>query len=250
MSVSAPSIPSLPKLLLHRDVYACQTDDGAVFMDLRTGEYSALDLAATNLIAARIEGWIGSDRATAGVTVAFDGRTSEEILDSLTNELSVLTDSREFGKAADLPMLLQTESIPFRGNLLPWPRIRARHLAAFCRAYLQALFDVKCRPIAATIRRVRERKSRHRTVAMPGMTTLDLVRIFRALRPFLYTAKERCLFDSVVLIEFLASFGVFPTWVIAVRTRPFAAHSWVVDRDLILNELLEKAEEFYPILAV
>lgn len=238
------------KLLLHRDVYACQTDDGTVFMDLRTGEYSALDLAATNLIAARIEGWISSDRATADANVVLDDRASEEILDALINDLFVLTASLELGKAADLPVLRQTESIPFRGNLLPWPRVRVNHLAAFCGAYLRALFDVKCRPLAATIRRVRERKSCHRNGVTPGVMTLDLVRIFRVLRPVLYTAKDRCLFDSIALIEFLTAFGVFPTWVIAVRTRPFAAHSWVVDGDLILNELLERAEEFYPILAV
>jgi hypothetical protein len=243
--------PSLPKkLLLHRDVYACRTDDGAVFMDLRTGEYSALDLATTNIIAARIEGWIGSDGATAGENIALDDRAREEILDSLTNDLSVLTNSRELGKPADLPVMRQTESIPFKGNLIPWPRIRACHLALFCRAYLRTLFDVKFRSIAATIRRIRERKLRHERGAKPGLATLELVRIYRALRPFLYTAKDRCLFDSIALIEFLANFGVFPDWVIAVRTRPFAAHSWVVYGDLILNELLEKAEEFYPILVV
>jgi Transglutaminase-like superfamily len=243
--------PSLgKKLLLHRDVYACRTDDGAVFMDLRTGEYSALDLATTNIIAARIEGWIGSDSATADENIALNDLAREEILDSLTNDLSVLTDSGELGKTADLPVMRQTESIPFRGNLMPWPRIGAYHLAAFGYAYLRALFEVKCRPIAATIRRVQERKFGHGSGARPDLSTVDLVRIFRALRPFLYTAKDRCLFDSVALIEFLASFDVFPDWVIAVRTRPFAAHSWVVDGDLILNEQLERAEEFYPILVV
>jgi hypothetical protein len=243
--------PDLPKkLFLRRDVYACRTDDGAVFMNLRTGEYSGLDLAMTNIVAARIDGWIGCDSASAGANIALDDRASEKILDSLINDLSVLTDSREFGKAVDLPVLHQTESIPFRGNLLPRPRIRACHLVAFGHAYLRALYDVKCRSIAATIRHVRERKLRHEGGETPDQSTMNLVRIFRALRPFLYTAKDRCLFDSIALIEFLASFDVFPTWVIAVRTRPFAAHSWVVDGGLILNELLERAEEFYPILVV
>ena len=133
---------------------------------------------------------------------------------------------------------------------MPWPRIRRCHLAAFGRAYFRALYEVKCRPIAATVRRIRERKLLHGGGVSSVSSTVDLVRIFRALRPFLYTAKDRCLLDSIALIEFLAKFDVFPTWVIAVRTRPFAAHSWVVDRHLILNEALGRAEEFYPILAV
>jgi hypothetical protein len=53
-----------------------------------------------------------------------------------------------------------------------------------------------------------------------------------------------------MLIEFLAKFEIFPWWVIAVRTRPFAAHSWVVHDGLLLNESLAAAEEFFPLLAI
>jgi hypothetical protein len=91
-------------------------------------------------------------------------------------------------------------------------------------------------------------RSRHRIKT--GSRISELVRVFRFLRPLFYTAKDRCLLDSLALVDFLARFDAYPTWVIAVRTRPFAAHSWVLSGTLLLNERLETAEEFVPILAV
>jgi hypothetical protein len=250
ISTPVHDCPSMKKLLLRRDVYACCTDDGAVLMDLATGRYFGLDVQTTAAIAPRIQGWIEGPGDMTGADTEIDECTSEKILDSLVNGLGLLTDSTGLGKSMDVPILHQTESIPFRGNILPWPRISIRHVSAFCVAYLRALFDIKCRPIITTVRRVETRKLRRERGRISTMQTLELVRIFRVLRPFLFTAKDHCLFDSLALIEFLARFGAFPTWVIGVRTRPFAAHSWVVDANLILNELLEKTEEFSPILAV
>jgi hypothetical protein len=181
---------------------------------------------------------------------ATDADESSKLLDFLVNGPALLTDSPELGKAADSPVLRQTESIPFRGNIVPRPRIRSVHATAFCCACLRALLDLKCLSLAAIVRRVRARKSRHALPAARRAQTMEFVRIFRFLRPLLYTAKDNCLFDSLALIEFLASFDVFPTWVIAVRTRPFAAHSWVLNDTLLLNERLETAEEFFPLLVV
>jgi hypothetical protein len=240
----------MKKFLLRREVYACCTEDGAVLMDLRTGKYFGLDLETIAAIAPRIQGWIDSIGEIAGGDTGLDEDASAKILDSLTNGLGLLTDSGELGKAVDMPVLHQTESVPFRGNILPWPRIGGHHVRAFCAAYLRTLLDIKFRPIVATVRRLEARKLRREGGSASRMQTLELVRIFRVLRPFLFTAKDHCLFDSLVLIEFLARLDAFPTWVIGVRTRPFAAHSWVVDGNLILNELLERTEEFSPILAV
>jgi Transglutaminase-like superfamily len=242
--------PVVKKFLLRRDVYACCTADGAVLMDLTTGKYFGLDLDTAAAIAPRIEGWIERIGHIAGAEASVDENVSEDLLDSLVNGLGLLTESAKLGKSVDLPILHQTESIPFRGNILPWPRVSVHHVSAFCAAYLRALLDLKLRPLATTVRRVEARKLRRDSGPPSKMQTLELVRIFRVLRPFLFTAKDRCLFDSLALIEFLARFGAFPTWVIAVRTRPFAAHSWVVDGQLILNEVLETTEEYSPILAV
>jgi hypothetical protein len=235
---------------LRQDVYACRTDDGAVLMDLRSGEYFGLDLTATAAIASQIEGWAGRFGTASDGRDIPDSDESVRILDLLSHDPALLTDSPMLGKAVDPPLLQQTESIPFRGNLVPAPRIRPLHVARFCAACLHALLEVKCRSLAATVRRVRFQKSHGARADVREPQIVELVRIFRFLTPLLYTAKDNCLFDSLALVEFLARFGVFPTWVIGVRTRPFAAHSWVLNDTLLLNERLERAEEYFPLLAV
>ena len=70
------------------------------------------------------------------------------------------------------------------------------------------------------------------------------------LRPFLFTAHDRCLHDSLTLVRFLARKHIYATWVIGVRTRPFAAHSWVQAGDLVINDVHEHVRRFTPILIV
>jgi hypothetical protein len=235
-------------VLLHRDVYACRTEDGSILMDLRTGRYFGLDLRSTCALASRVQGWGDIVEIDDHRTISKD--ESARLIDTLKTNPPLLTESPKIGKAAAFPTLIQTDCIPFWGNLVPRPRIRAHHVWAFCCAYSQALWSLKARPLSVIVRRVQARKSTH-VVQEPDQQRIEeLVRIFRSLRPLFYTAKNRCLLDSLVLVEFLRRFDIFPVWVIAVRTRPFGAHSWVLSGVLLLNERLETAEEFVPILAV
>ena len=73
---------------------------------------------------------------------------------------------------------------------------------------------------------------------------------YMRLRPFFFTAHDKCLHDSLTLIRFLARRGMFPAWVIGVRTRPFAAHSWVQSASLVLNDVHEHVRTYTPILVV
>lgn len=73
---------------------------------------------------------------------------------------------------------------------------------------------------------------------------------YEKLRPLAYTARERCLYDSLALLNFLAGEGLFPTWVIGVRTRPFGAHSWLQSGPVVLNDLHDHVRRFRPILVV
>ncbi|HVZ34530.1 MAG TPA: lasso peptide biosynthesis B2 protein, partial [Polyangiaceae bacterium] len=59
-----------------------------------------------------------------------------------------------------------------------------------------------------------------------------------------------CLFDSLVLAEFLRRRGVRATLVIGISTVPFAAHACVQFGDLVLNDTVEKVQGYTPILAV
>jgi hypothetical protein len=76
----------------------------------------------------------------------------------------------------------------------------------------------------------------------------SMVSAYRRARPIVMTSKDRCLLDSLALIQFLASERLFPHWVIGVKTRPFGAHAWVQLGALVLNDRLERVRRFTPIL--
>jgi hypothetical protein len=78
----------------------------------------------------------------------------------------------------------------------------------------------------------------------------ELVIIFEAIRSLFYSNKDKCLLDSLILAEFLMAHGVRPTFVIGVRTMPFAAHSWVQLDDCVLNCSLFSTQRSNVILAV
>ena len=59
-----------------------------------------------------------------------------------------------------------------------------------------------------------------------------------------------CLQDSLALLDVYARRGLFPSFVIGVTTAPFAAHCWLQTGELILNEALDEAAQFLPILVV
>ena len=77
-----------------------------------------------------------------------------------------------------------------------------------------------------------------------------LVATFHEISPWLFTREDACRFRSIVLIRFLAGFGVGADWVFGVRLAPFGAHCWVEKDGAVLNDLAARVREFTPILRV
>jgi hypothetical protein len=106
-------------------------------------------------------------------------------------------------------------------------------------------------PISQTVSRVFERKRRraHRTSEFNLDRVRALISAFCRLRPF-YNRRYLCLFDSLALLNFLARYGIFPTWVFGVQSEPFAAHCWVQRNGILLNDTVDRVRVYTPILAV
>lgn len=97
----------------------------------------------------------------------------------------------------------------------------------------------------------RERKNTSFTNARPDLTRLrKRVAVFRRLRPLLFTAYEKCLFDSLALNEFLRLSGIAPRWIFGVRSDPFGAHCWLQLADVVVNDDPEHVQQFTPIMAI
>ena len=206
-------------------------------------------VAETGALASRIEGW--RKHPDPLQPVAETDESNGELIASLMRS-GIVTPSLTDGKMPHFLSFDATDAFPFRGTIVPFPDLSLKHMLHFVRACIRIRFELRFKKLKRICQRISARKERHELERSRDELerTKELVRVFRFLTPLLYSAKGKCLYDSLTLVEFLASFGIFPTWIIAVSTRPFEAHSWVQTGGVLLNEKLERADEFEPILAI
>lgn len=129
------------------------------------------------------------------------------------------------------------------------PHLHLHHIAAFLRACLWAkravdsrlLYSIACEIAASKARMTPDNDLEH---------TIELVSLFRRLRPYAFSAKDQCLFHALALLKFLTHYNIFPTWVIAVRPTPWAAHSWLQLGTFVLDCNPEEINGYTPILAL
>lgn len=128
-------------------------------------------------------------------------------------------------------------------------RLRLGHIVAFLRACIWAkravdsrlLYSIACEVAA-------DKGAAPQTVDLER--TIGLVCVFRRLRPYAFAAKDQCLFHALALLKFLSHYDIHPTWVIAVRPAPWAAHSWLQLGSFVLDCNPEEICEYTPILAI
>ncbi len=127
--------------------------------------------------------------------------------------------------------------------------LRVTHVATFLAALAWTRRALRSRTLYSIACEIRDRKT-----AAGGTfdetRALELAGIFRRLRPHTFAAQDRCLFHSLALVRFMARHAVFPTWVIAVRAKPWGAHAWVQQGKLLLDANPEQVCEYTPILTV
>lgn len=127
--------------------------------------------------------------------------------------------------------------------------VSATHVWNFIAACTTAAVRLKTRPIESTVTRVARRKARRGTTDLDMERADQLTAVFRRLRA-LFPFNYLCLFDSLALIEFLARYDLFPTWIFGVRLAPWAAHCWVQHGAVAFNEDIEEAAHYTQIMAI
>lgn len=98
-------------------------------------------------------------------------------------------------------------------------------------------------------RRLGMRKSLLGTDVMEMQQAKRVAAAFERITPF-FPIKDRCLSVSVGLMWMMLLFRVPANMIIGVRTAPFSAHCWVTVDDLLVNDDLETARSFTPILTI
>lgn len=226
--------------LLPRHVHLCLTDDAAIFLDLRRNQYVGVDKEVRDKLASLV----------TDTHVDTHSRADEPFVRKLV-EAGLLTCDGDLGLRYSPPTLAR----PIHGIRdayeLSAPRILARHVFTAVRSYLEAVLALRAQPLAKVLGAVaRLRLCGREDRCNERDRLLRLARVFLRLQPFIYTAEDGCLLESIALVRFLSRYALFPTLVIGVQTTPFKAHCWVQQDELVLNESAGSVCAFTPILAI
>lgn len=239
----------MAKLHLHKNVFVCETNGHLVFLDLARDAYSALDRNQSRMISSALGGL--RERAQYDAHHAFADMTELNELARVMIDAGLLTAQCEQGKLPAppaVPMPRLSFSLELTEQLI---RPRLIEVLRFFSACLRASCMLRSRTILEITEGIRARKRRATERAAPlEMDAIErLVLIFQHLRPF-YSRPYLCLYDSLALLEFLAMYGVYPSWIYGVTAEPFYAHCWVQEGDVTFNEAVEVARGYTPIMVV
>ena len=228
--------------LLRRHVYVRALDRGVIWLDLRSDRYYGQPYANLRGLSRLVPGWPPPPDEQAGGSQ----EEGQAVAEGLTR-LGLLTSDGN-GKSVE-PL-----SLPFPELGTPHEDlhvvVRWHHLLCFIISYF-LVYVANRRSFEHVVAGIlsRKRKKAAAPACSSGPVTY-LTAVFHKIRPYVYTSKDNCLFDSEMLVRFLAWYRVFPTFVIGVQEQPFVAHCFVQSGSRVLNDELSHARRFRPILAI
>ena len=233
---------------LAEHVRACRIGGQMILLDLRSSRYLGIRGPQLPRLAASLLGEPQADDApaTASEAAFVDGWLHRLGCQDLLADASIAACSRPDGPFIEPVASLSTDDED-RAAGLEW-----RHLARMWRATFVASSWLRRHSLEGIAARVHGLRDRHpaRNDGPDAETMRRAAACYLRLRPFASTTHDRCLNDSLTLVHFLATQGLFPQWVIGVRTHPFGAHAWVQQGGLVLNDLHERVRRYRPILVV
>ena len=229
-------------------IRAAVTPTGVVLLNLKQNRYLGLGMVHAQALAALATNWreisterqplplpdepIAATRAAALIDAGLLSRTPPEIgFDATAVDLT-----------ADLISVGREQEA--------LAAIRPQHLVRFIGACFWAKRVLRSRTLYSVACEVSDAKRTRRAVSSNPQRTIELVSIFRDLRPFAFESRDRCLFHALALLRFLSHYDLHPTWVIGVSARPWMAHSWLQLGDCVLDSSPEEICSFTPILAI
>jgi Transglutaminase-like superfamily len=239
----------VPTYFLSMHTHFCECSDGIIFLNVKTQRYQGLSKADAEHLRTVVSEWPANPNAA--MQGCPDLESATRIAESLVG-LGILSrhplDSRPPIQVTNQAV----ESIQVLGLLGRPPRLDAGHVFNFLYSWAWTKVRLRTSSLATLTRDARRRYARLTEGAqIPSRETLHrLLTIFARLRPWFYTAHNKCLLDTLTLITFLSRYEVPANWVFGVVPKPFQAHCWAQCHRLVLNDSLEHMEYFTPILKI
>lgn len=230
------------RCFLRRSVFVRVLRGQAFLLDVHRDEY--LCFANSPILVASVVGWPAD---TAGATDQQGG--DESIIESMLTERLLTTDAHSGRSAAppDLSCVGDDWSDHWRATTT---EMMSPYVGQFLLAFLETTLSWRLLPLECRLARLQRHTNKHAAVEQDSASVERLTGIFLRLRAWTYTAHDRCMFDSMVLANFLHRCGHSARFVVGVSGQPFAAHSWVQLGEYALNELDSRARRYAPILVV
>ncbi len=228
----------------------CETPEGAIFLDFRTGKY--LGTPADHLGAFRqcISEWPVSPNAPQAISVPLSAADTSIPVELWRKRL--LTRSPPESPALrpkDVPAPTETLPHEVHGTISVTFGLWMDITLILSIAYIWANLKLnRLESIIRSIQSLRRGADPHRLAPEP-VHLGTLVSRFRRVSLWLYSRRNECLFDSLVLTRYLYWHGIAPTLVFGVSTKPFSAHAWVQVSNVMLVDSPETALLTIPIFA-
>jgi hypothetical protein len=245
------SLEDQPRYWLRQHIYPCAVQDSVVFLDIKRDRYFGLSGRQLDALAAVVEGWPTLLRPST--TIERVSLLQARCIADQCVEAGLLTQDIATGKPAiPVSLSLAADLIAVGLDLQRSRPLQIRDVAYFLTACFTASYLLRLSSLETIVQRVTARKQQASNINNSDSfdSLIGLVCTFRRLRSFLPSGKDQCLFYALALVEFLAHYHEFPTFVIGVQTSPWAAHSWVQQGSLVLDSSPETVRFYTPILAV
>ena len=247
----AASLKCLRTYWLPAHIYACRVSGGTVFLDLHRNRYLGVGETETQVLRQYVANW--KDTGPTLECDSLDEAAAARILDALSARVLLQPEGKRLRPFSPTSIGLQEARLgldTFQASSRP---IRILDSWRFLRSCLWAHYALRRSSLYEVARAVEHfMQADGDSMSSPADLTKirQCVRIFRRLQPYVFAAHGRCLFQALALARFLQYYRVPALWIIGVRVRPWAAHSWVQQGDLILDGTPESVREYTPILAV
>lgn len=243
------SLLAMSRYFLSAHVHLCLSEGQVILLDLKRDKYLGLGSVESQALGGLIDGWPCEELPTvASGPRTDDGGSRDELLASMV-QAGLLTAAETRRRLA--PDIALEPARAALADLPVAPRLNATHVFKFVLACVTAAVRLKWTTLEKSVKTFEAQKAKRQgTVQNDIGRVTELVAIFLMLRPFLFTARDACLFDSFALATFLSMYGVFPKWVLGVLAAPFSAHSWLQFGDVVLNDTPEHVLRYQPILVV
>jgi hypothetical protein len=228
-----------PPYLLSKQAHVCIANDTIVILDSLTGRYLSIDKDKAAGLGSLIVNWpIESNNCVA-----------PRVLQSLIDR-RLITQDPQLGKSAT-PSSVQLPTNWLRdGQPRGCPDIRVSDFGRFSISVAYALYSKRFLAFRDTVSRVQRRKQAAQDRRIDTAELASLVRVFDWLRPLGFKKTNECFLYCLALNEFLSKYDIHPTWVFAVRARPFAAHCWLQHGDQALTDIPFNLRQMVPILVL